>query len=57
MAGVNGNSPRGFIARESKPNFWHRRLLPDAEQIDATLRNQPAQAWLEGDVMKITPLN
>jgi septum site-determining protein MinC len=28
-----------------------------AEEIDATLRNRPAQAWLEGDTMKITPLN
>jgi len=28
-----------------------------AEEIDATLRNRPAQAWLDGDTMKITPLN
>ena len=25
--------------------------------IDASLRNKPAQAWLEGSTMKITPLN
>ena len=28
-----------------------------AEEIDETLRSRPAQAWLEGDVMKITALN
>src|SRR5881396_2030389 len=28
-----------------------------AEEIDVSLRNRPAQAWLEGDTMKITPLN
>ena len=28
-----------------------------AEEIDASLRNRPAQAWLQGDTMKITPLN
>ena len=25
-----------------------------AEEIDASLRNRPAQAWLEGDIMRIT---
>ena len=28
-----------------------------AEEIDAALRNHPAQAWLEGNIMKITRLN
>ena len=28
-----------------------------AEEIDATLCQQPAQVRLEGDIMKITPLN
>jgi septum site-determining protein MinC len=28
-----------------------------AEDISATLRNRPAQAWLDGDIMKISPLN
>ena len=28
-----------------------------AEQIDDSLRNRPAQAWLQGDIMRITPLN
>ena len=28
-----------------------------AEEIDAAFRNHPAQAWLEGNIMKITRLN
>ena len=28
-----------------------------SEEIDVSLRNRPAQARLEGDTMKITPLN
>ena len=28
-----------------------------AEEIDVALRNRPAQAWLEGSIMKITPLS
>jgi septum site-determining protein MinC len=28
-----------------------------AEEIDVALLNRPAQAWLEGNVMKITRLN
>jgi septum site-determining protein MinC len=28
-----------------------------AEEIDVALRNRPAQAWLEGTIMKITSLS
>jgi len=28
-----------------------------AEEMDVALRNRPAQAWLEGSIMKITPLS
>jgi len=28
-----------------------------AEEIDVALRNRPAQAWLEGSILKITPLS
>lgn len=58
MAGASGN-PRARI-------FCHKieaELLAidgfytTAEEIDATLRSRPAQAWLEGNVMKITALN
>jgi septum site-determining protein MinC len=58
MAGASGN-PRARI-------FCHKieaELLAidgfymTADQIEAALRSRPAQAWLEGDVMKITALN
>jgi septum site-determining protein MinC len=58
MAGASGN-PRARI-------FCHKieaELLAidgfytTAEEIDETLRSRPAQAWLEGNVMKITALN
>jgi septum site-determining protein MinC len=58
MAGVNGNP----LARIYCQKIEAELLAIDgyyqtAEDIDASLRNRPAQAWLEGDVMKITPLN
>jgi septum site-determining protein MinC len=58
MAGASGN-PRARI-------FCHKieaELLAidgfymTADEIEAALRSRPAQAWLEGDVMKITALN
>jgi septum site-determining protein MinC len=58
MAGAFGN-PRARI-------FCHRieaELLAidgyyrTAEEIDAKLRSQPTQAWLDGSAMMITPLN
>jgi septum site-determining protein MinC len=58
MAGVNGNSAaRIYCQRIEAELLAIDGYYQTAEQIDATLRNQPAQAWLEGDVMKITPLN
>jgi septum site-determining protein MinC len=57
-AGVNGNSAaRIYCQRIEAELLAIDGYYQTAEQIDATLRNQPAQAWLEGDVMKITPLN
>ena len=50
--------PRGSTARRSKPSCLAiDGYYQTAEEIDASLRNRPAQAWLEGDIMKITPLN
>jgi septum site-determining protein MinC len=49
MAGVNGNSAAELLAIDG--------YYQTAEDIDASLRNRPAQAWLEGDIMKITALN
>ena len=58
MAGVNGNS----VARIYCQKIEAELLAIDgyyqtAEQIDASLRNRPAQAWLQGEIMRITPLN
>ena len=58
MAGVNGNSAaRIYCQRIEAELLAIDGYYQTAEQINDTLRNQPAQAWLEGDVMKITPLN
>ncbi len=58
MAGVNGNSAaRIYCQRIEAELLAIDGYYQTADQIDDTLRNRPAQAWLEGDVMKITPLN
>jgi len=58
MAGVNGNpAARIYCQRIEAELLAIDGYYQTAEQIDATLRNGPAQAWLEGDVMKITPLS
>jgi septum site-determining protein MinC len=58
MAGVNGNSAARIYCQKIEAELLAiDGYYQTAEQIDATLRNGPAQAWLEGDVMKITPLN
>ena len=58
MAGVNGNSrARIFCQKIEAELLAIDGYYQTAEEIDATLRNRPAQAWLEGEIMKITPLN
>ena len=58
MAGVNGNSAaRIYCQRIEAELLAIDGYYQTAEEIDASLRNRPAQAWLEGDTMKITPLN
>ena len=58
MAGVNGNSSaRIYCQRIEAELLAIDGYYQTAEEIDAALRNRPAQAWLEGDTMKITPLN
>jgi septum site-determining protein MinC len=58
MAGVNGNSAaRIYCQRIEAELLAIDGYYQTAEDIDATLRNRPAQAWLDGDAMKITPLN
>jgi septum site-determining protein MinC len=58
MAGVNGNSnARIYCQRIEAELLAIDGYYQTAEEIDDTLRNRPAQAWLQGDTMKITPLN
>ena len=58
MAGVNGNSAARIYCQKIEAELLAiDGYYQTAEDIDANLRNRPAQAWLEGDTMKITPLN
>ena len=58
MAGVNGNSSaRIYCQRLEAELLAIDGYYQTAEEIDVSLRNRPAQARLEGDTMKITPLN
>lgn len=58
MAGVNGNSAARIFCQKIEAELLAiDGYYQTADEIDATLRNRPAQAWLKGDIMKITPLN
>jgi septum site-determining protein MinC len=58
MAGVNGNAgARIFCQKIEAELLAIDGYYQTVEDIDATLRNRPAQAWLDGNIMKITPLN
>ena len=57
MAGVNGNpSARIFCQKIEAELLAIDGYYQTAEELDANLRNRPAQAWLDGGVMRITPL-
>jgi len=58
MAGVNGNSNARIYCQKIEAELLAiDGYYQTADEIDVSLRNRPAQAWLEGDTMKITPLN
>lgn len=58
MAGVNGNSSARIYCQKIEAELLAiDGFYQTAEEIDVSLRNRPAQAWLHGDTMKITPLN
>jgi septum site-determining protein MinC len=58
MAGVNGNSAARIYCQKIEAELLAiDGYYQTAEEITATLRNRPAQAWLQGDIMRITPLN
>ena len=58
MAGANGNSAARIYCQKIEAELLaidgHYQT---AEEIDPSLCNQPAQVRLEGNIMKITPLN
>ncbi|KWV45556.1 septation inhibitor protein [Bradyrhizobium macuxiense] len=58
MAGINGNSEaRIFCQRIEAELLAIDGYYQTAEEISDSLRNRPAQAWLEGEMLRITPLN
>lgn len=58
MAGVNGNAEARIYCQKIEAELLAiDGYYQTAEDISATLRNRPAQAWLAGDIMRITPLN
>ncbi|UGY18343.1 septum site-determining protein MinC [Bradyrhizobium septentrionale] len=58
MAGINGNSAaRIFCQRIEAELLAIDGYYQTAEQISDSLRNRPAQAWLEGEMLRITALN
>src|SRR5467141_2721405 len=58
MAGVNGNSTARIYCQKIEAELLAiDGYYQTAEEIDASLRNRPAQAWLRGEIMRITPLN
>jgi septum site-determining protein MinC len=58
MAGVSGNAAARIFCQKIEAELLAiDGYYKTAEEIDAALRNHPAQAWLEGNIMKITRLN
>jgi septum site-determining protein MinC len=58
MAGIEGNaSARIYCQKIEAELLAIDGYYQTAEDISVTLRSRPAQAWLAGDIMRITPLN
>ncbi len=58
MAGVNGHtSARIYCQKIEAELLAIDGFYQTADDIDATLRGKPAQAWLQGNTMRITALN
>jgi septum site-determining protein MinC len=58
MAGINGNSAARIYCQKIEAELVAiDGFYRTAEEFDAALRNRPAQAWLEGETLRITPLN
>ena len=58
MAGINGNSAARIYCQKIEAELVAiDGYYQTAEDIGETLRRRPAQAWLDDDVIRITPLN
>jgi septum site-determining protein MinC len=58
MAGINGNSAARIWCQKIEAELLAiDGFYRTAEEFDAALRNRPAQAWLDGETLRITPLN
>ena len=58
MAGSNGNAAARIFCQKIEAELLAiNGYYQTAEEIDVALRNRPAQAWLEGTSIKITPLS
>ncbi|WP_424626912.1 septum site-determining protein MinC [Bradyrhizobium sp. SYSU BS000235] len=58
MAGVNGNPGARIYCQKIEAELLAiDGFYRTAEDINETVRHRPAQAWLDGDMMRITPLN
>ncbi|MBH5373010.1 septum site-determining protein MinC [Bradyrhizobium glycinis] len=58
MAGVNGhNSARIYCQKIEAELLAIDGFYQTADDIDEALRGRPAQAWLQGNTMRITALN
>lgn len=58
MAGINGNSAARIYCQKIEAELVAiDGYYQTAEDIGETLRRRPAQAWLDGEVIRITPLN
>ena len=57
MAGINGNSAARIYCQKIEAELLAiDGFYRTAEEFDAALRNRPAQAWLDGETLRITPL-
>jgi septum site-determining protein MinC len=58
MAGVNGHSSARIYCQKIEAELLAiDGFYQTADDIDAALRGGPAQAWLQGNTMRITALN
>jgi septum site-determining protein MinC len=58
MAGINGNSAARIYCQKIEAELLAiDGFYRTAEEFDAALRNRQVQAWLEGETLRITPLN